>query len=93
MTVELLGEPSASGTWLSADAVRLGGGSSVVTRKGELVGRPRWEESAVLSTQFNGAPTSVYDPYGDGYNGSDLDPQSLGVLHPEGEDALYLLAQ
>ena len=49
------------------------------------------EESAVLYTQFNGAPSSVYDPYGDG-NGSDPSARSRWAAweHPTGEDAVYL---
>ena len=92
VTVELLGEGSSSTAWLSADAVRLGGGTGVVSRVGDLTGRPRWEEAAVLATQYNGAPTSIYDPYGDGYNGSDPATRSRWAAweHPEGEDALYL---
>ena len=91
LTVELIGDSSASGKWLSADAVRIGGGTGDVQRFGTQTGRPRWEESAVLYTQFNGAPSSVYDPYGDG-NGSDPSARSRWAAweHPTGEDAVYL---
>ena len=70
LTVELIGDSTSSGKWLSADAVRIGGGMGDVQRYGDDSGRPRWEEAAILYAQFNGAPTSVYDPYLD-YNGSD----------------------
>ena len=62
-----------------------------VQRYGTQTDRPRWEESAVLYTQFNGAPSSVYDPYGDG-NGSDPSARSRWAAweHPTGEDAVYL---
>ena len=91
LTVELIGDSSSSGKWLSADAVRVGGGTGDVLRYGDQTNRPRWEESAVLYTQFNGAPTSVYDPYGDG-NGSDPSARSRWAAweHPTGEDAVYL---
>lgn len=90
--VELLGDTSDATEWLSADAVRLGGGTGVISRVDERTGRPRWEEAAVLATQYNGAPPSVYDPYSDGYNGSDPATRSRWAAweHPEGEDALYL---
>ena len=91
LTVELIGDSSSNGLWLSADAVRIGGGTGDVQRYGDQTGRPRWEESAVLYTQFNGAPRSVYDPYGDG-NGSDPSARSRWAAweHPAGEDAVYL---
>ncbi len=91
LTVELIGDSSNSGTWLSADAVRIGGGTGDVQRYGTQTNRPRWEESAVLYTQYNGAPSSIYDPYGDG-NGSDPSARSRWAAweHPAGEDAVYL---
>lgn len=91
ITVELLGDSASSGRWLSADAVRIGGGMGQVERNGKTTGRPRFEEGAILSTQFNGAPTSVYDPYGDG-DGSDPSSRSRWAAweHPTGEDAVYL---
>lgn len=91
LTVELVGDSSSSGKWLSADAVRIGGGMGDVQRYGTDSGRPRWEEAAILYTQFNGAPTSVYDPYVD-YNGSDPSARSRWAAweHPSGEDAIYL---
>ncbi|MFZ5479611.1 MAG: N-acetylmuramoyl-L-alanine amidase [Myxococcota bacterium] len=90
LVVELVGDAS-DGDWLSADAVRIGGGTGVIERHGETTGRPRWEEGAILATQFNGAPESIYDPYGDG-NGSDPSSRARWAdwEHPAGEDALYL---
>ncbi|MGC6508278.1 MAG: N-acetylmuramoyl-L-alanine amidase [Myxococcota bacterium] len=91
LTVELVGDGNDTGKLLSADAVRIGGGMGDVMRNGDLTGRPRWESGALMYTQFNGAPTSVYDPYGygDGY-----DPASRSRWadweHPPGEDAIYL---
>lgn len=90
LVVELVGD-ATSGTYVSADAVRIGGGVGVVERHGELHGRPRFEEGAILATQFNGAPPEVYDPYDDG-DGSDPSSRSLWAAweHPDGEDAVYL---
>ena len=90
ITVELVGDTGSS-AWLSADAVRVGGGSSDTYRVGNLSGRPRWEEGANLYAQFNGAPMSVYDPSYSG-NGSDVSTRSLWAAweHPSGEDAIYL---
>lgn len=91
LTVELVGDSSQPGRYLSADAVRIGGGYGDVVRSGDLSGRPRWEEGAILYTQYNGAPTSVYDPYGDG-DGSDPSSRSRWAAweHPSGEPAVYL---
>ena len=91
LTIELIADSTASGTYLNADAVRIGGGFSDVERYGETAERPRWEEGAILHTQFNGAPPSVYDPYSDG-NGSDPSARSRWAAweHPAGEDAVYL---
>jgi hypothetical protein len=91
LEVQLVGDSEQAGRWLSADAVRVGGGMGDVERHGQLTGRPRWEEGAILNVQHNGAPTSVYDPYGDG-DGSDPSSRSRWAAweHPSGEDAVYL---
>lgn len=91
LTVELIGDSGDPGTFVIADAVRIGGGMGVVSRHGETTGRPRWEEGAILGTQLNGAPTSVYDPWSDG-DGSDPTSRSLWAAweHPTGEDAIYV---
>jgi len=91
LVVELIGDSSHGDRWLSADAVRIGGGRGDVTRHGEGTEQARWEEGAILYTQWNGAPTSVYDPY---YDGDGSDPSSRSRWadweHPSGEDAVYL---
>jgi hypothetical protein len=91
LTVELVGDSATAGATLSADAVRIGGGIGDVSRHGEVTDRPAWEEGGILSTQRNGAPTSVYDPYSDG-DGSDPSSRSRWAdwEHPSGEDAVYL---
>ncbi len=85
-----VGVSATSGT-VNADAVRLGGGSGVIERHGETTGRPRWEESAVLATQYNGAPEAIYDPYNDG-NGSDPTARPLWASweHPREPEAVYV---
>jgi len=90
LTVQLIGDGTSS-AWVSADSVRIGGGNGDVERFGETTGRPRHEEGAILYNQFNGAPTSIYDPYGDG-DGSDPSTRSRWAAweHPSGEDALYI---
>ncbi len=90
LTVELVGEAGGSGQ-LSADAVRIGGGMGDVRRNGVTTQEPRWSEGAILYAQFNGAPTSVYDPSGNG-DGTDPTVRSRWAAweHPAGEDAVYL---
>ena len=92
VTVELIADSSQSGRTLSIDAVRIGGGTGSIERHGKTTGRPAWEEGAILYTQYNGAPRNIYDPYGDGANGSDPPTRSRWAAweHPAGEDALYL---
>jgi len=91
LEVQLIGDSADAGRWLSVDAVRVGGGMGDVERHGETTGRPRWEEGGILNAQYNGAPTSVYDPYSDG-DGSDPSSRSRWAAweHPTGEDAVYL---
>ena len=60
--IELVGDSLESGKWLSADAVRVGGGMGDVQRQGTVSGRPRWEGGAIQYVQFNGAPKSVLIP-------------------------------
>lgn len=91
LTVALVGDGGEAGRYLSADAVRIGGGMGDVERHGKTTGRPRFEEGAILGTQDNGAPTSVYD-YTSSGDGSDPSSRSRWAAweHPTGEDALYL---
>lgn len=91
VVVELLGDSETPGSTLSADAVRIGGGTGDVLRSGQVTDRPRWEDGGILATQWNSAPTSVYDPSSDG-NGSDPSSRSRWAdwEHPAGEDAVYL---
>lgn len=92
VTIEVYADDRTSGQFLSIDAARIGGGSAIVERFNQLTGRPRWEEGAVLATQFNGAPKSIYDAYNDRRNGNDVVARSRWASweSPPGEDALYL---
>ena len=94
LTVALIADGSDD-AWVSADAVRVGGGMGDVSRHGDQTGRPRWESSSLHYAQFNGAPTTVYDPWEDGVlddGGSDPAVRSRWAdwEHPVGEDAVYL---
>ena len=90
LTVELIAD-GTDGAWVSADAVRVGGGPNPVSRSGDKVPARLWEMGAVAYTQFNGAPTSVYDPFSNG-DGTDPTARSRWAAweHPAGEDAVYL---
>jgi len=58
----LSNQSAQSGTTVSADAVRLGGGMGDVMGEyhNVLSGHPRWEEGARTWTQYQGANSSVY---------------------------------
>lgn len=99
--VELLSDSASSdGTLVvSADAVKFGGGIGLLRRgtgsgvaNGPTSGRPRFEENARYSVQFNGAPVSVYD-WNTGDDGTDdVSSRSRYAAwqHEEGEDAVYI---
>jgi hypothetical protein len=91
LTVELHADSVEGGDWLSADAVRIGGGRASVAREGQVPAVDRWEVSAISYTQFNGAPVSVYDAQGNGI-GTDHVARSKWAdwEHPAGEDAVYV---
>ncbi len=46
--------------WITADAIRFGGGMGDAVRGGTTSGKPRWEESGLYYTEFMG-----YDPHED----------------------------
>ncbi|MDE5944851.1 MAG: N-acetylmuramoyl-L-alanine amidase [Rikenella sp.] len=59
--VVLTAPPTAKeGAWLSADAVRIGGGMGNVERAGEVSGVSRYEEAARYWMQYSGVPDSIY---------------------------------
>ncbi|GAB4324889.1 MAG: hypothetical protein Kow0059_20710 [Candidatus Sumerlaeia bacterium] len=63
--VVLFNDSSSTSHYISADAVRFGGGMGLIYREtggvGSVSGKPRYEEDGRYQAQFNGAPTSVYD--------------------------------
>jgi N-acetylmuramoyl-L-alanine amidase len=96
--VEVANASSVPGTFVSVDAIRVGGGMGDAARgngsgpaTSPLSGRPRWEENARYHIQFSGAPTSVYDYTGDERN-DDVGSRSRYAAwqNEEGEDAVYV---
>lgn len=60
--VVLYNDSLSASDFISADAVRFGGGMSLLSRGAVGVsGKPRYEEEARYHLQYSGAPTSVYD--------------------------------
>lgn len=60
--VELTNQSSEDGYYVSADAVRFGGGMGNVARGGQVSGRPRFTEGARYYLQYAGMPdTLVYN--------------------------------
>lgn len=51
---------SATGGWVGADAVRVGGGMGSVERGDRVSGMPRWAEAARYWLQYAGMPEEVY---------------------------------
>ncbi|MFO7841117.1 MAG: hypothetical protein R6V48_03020, partial [Fidelibacterota bacterium] len=51
--------------YITADAVRFGGGMGDVERNGQLSGRPRWVEAARYYLQYAGMPEMVYNIHED----------------------------
>ena len=97
-SVQVWNDTQGSGTSVSLDAVRLGGGMGLIERQvgtAALVtsGRPRAEESSRYGAQFNGAPESVYDQNGDHDDrNDDISTRSrfTAWAHEDGEDALFV---
>ncbi len=60
--VELTNKSNESGEYVSADAIRFGGGMGNVARAGQISGRPRFTEAARYYLQYAGMPdTLVYN--------------------------------
>ncbi len=77
-SVLLTNQSKQAGHWITADAVRFGGGMGNIEREGLTSGRPRWEEAARYYLQFTGMPdTLVYD-LNNNQNDYDDDYQSRG---------------
>jgi len=96
--VELFNDSAAPNTFVSADAIRIGGGMGDAARgtdaappSSRLSGRPRWEENARYHIQFTGAPSSVY-AYSSDERSDDVGARSRYAAwqNETGEDALYI---
>ncbi|MBT3228931.1 MAG: xanthan lyase [Candidatus Marinimicrobia bacterium] len=60
--VELTNKSTESGRYVSADAIRFGGGIGNIAREGQVSGRPRFTEAARYYLQYAGMPdTLVYN--------------------------------
>lgn len=90
---------ASSGSNVSADAVRFGGGLGLQDRGQGVSGYPRFEEAGRYHVFFQGAPSSVYDPVTGCYDaqtgcgaGDDASARPLYAAwqHVADEDALYL---
>lgn len=84
---------------VSADAVRFGGGMGLVKRgtgeppaAGPTSGRPRWEECSRYHSQFQGAPSSVFDNSSKDDRSDDVGNRSRysAWQHEMGEDAVFV---
>lgn len=63
--VVLSNKSSEQGQFVSADAVRFGGGMGDVSREGQLSGRPRFVEAARYYLQFAGLPDTLVFSFND----------------------------
>ncbi len=60
--VELTNSSTESGQYISADAIRFGGGIGNISREGQVSGRPRFTEGARYYLQYAGMPdTLIYN--------------------------------
>ncbi len=96
--VELHNDSAVAGSYVSADAVRIGGGmgdadrgDGTVAPRAPTSGRPRWEEAARYHIQFTGAPQSVYR-YASDERSDDVGARSRYAAwqNEVGEDAVYI---
>lgn len=90
-SVRVHDDSATPGSVISADAVRLGGGSAVHDRGGGVNDRPMYEQAARYYTQWAGAPSSVFAWLADEAT-SDVSTRSRFAAweHEPGEDAVYL---
>lgn len=85
-------QSAEAGTWVSVDAVRIGGGLGVTDRGGGVSGQPRADENSRYNAQFCGAPASVYNASSGDDGTDDVGTRSrfTAWLHESGEDSIYL---
>ncbi len=77
-SVLLSNKSTQPGRWITADAVRFGGGMGCIERDGLVSGRPKWEEGARYYLQFSGMPDSLVYDLSKGQNDYTDDYQSRG---------------
>lgn len=63
--VELTNRSNVAGKWISADAVKFGGGMGNVEREGKTSGRPRYVEGARYWLQYAGMPDTLVYSFND----------------------------
>ena len=81
-----------AGSFLSVDAVRLGGGSGLMNRGGGTSKFARADECSRYHAQFAGAPSTVYDPSTGDDRTDDVSTRSRFAdwAHSPGEPAVYI---
>jgi len=94
-SVYLFGQADVAGEWISADAVKFGGGVGVVSRGDSTSKRPKWEEASRYFSQISGAPASVYDSSKTDKSDEDHKDDIYRARfakwqHETGEDAIYI---
>lgn len=96
--VALMNDSATPNTFVSADAIRVGGGMGDAARgtdapapRSRLSTRPRWEENARYHIQFSGAPSSVY-AYAADERSDDVGSRSRYAAwqNEAGEDSVYI---
>lgn len=90
-SVFLYNDSSSPGTYVSADAVRFGGGLGEIQRGSSTSLKPKWEECCRYFAQYMGAPATVYDPSTDD-NNDDVTcrPRYSEWEKDTGEDGLFI---
>ncbi len=90
-SVILYNDSSYSGKYISADAVRFGGGYGEIQRGETTSGKPKWEECCRYYAQYMGAPPEVYDPStSDNNDDVTCRPRYSEWEKDSGEDGLYI---
>jgi len=81
-----------AGSTISADAVRLGGGTGLIDRGGGVSARARADENSRYHAQFAGAPPTVYNASTSADGTDDVSARSRFAdwAHAPGEPAVYI---
>ncbi len=90
--VVLSNQSKDAGSYLSVDAVRLGGGAGLMDRGGGTSKYPRADECSRYHAQFAGAPSSVYNSSSGSDRTDDVSTRSRFAdwAHAPGEPAVYI---